>query len=36
MEVPMKMVVRVITSDDPTRKTGQIRRTAAFVEESGL
>jgi len=36
MEVPMKTVVHVITSDDPMQYTGQILRAAAFVEELGL
>jgi NAD(P)-dependent dehydrogenase (short-subunit alcohol dehydrogenase family) len=36
MEVPMKTVVYVITSDDPLQYTGQILRAAAFVEEHGL
>jgi NAD(P)-dependent dehydrogenase (short-subunit alcohol dehydrogenase family) len=36
MEVPVKTVVHVITSDDPMRYTGQILRAAAFVRENGL
>jgi NAD(P)-dependent dehydrogenase (short-subunit alcohol dehydrogenase family) len=36
MEVPMKTVVHVITSDDPMRYTGQILRASSFVEEHGL
>jgi len=36
MEVPVKTVMHVITSDDPMRYTGQILRAAAFVEENGL
>jgi NAD(P)-dependent dehydrogenase (short-subunit alcohol dehydrogenase family) len=36
MDVPMKTVVHVVTSDDRMRFTGQILRAAAFVQEHGL
>ena len=36
MEVPMKTVIHVITSDNPLQYTGQILRAAAFVTENAL
>jgi NAD(P)-dependent dehydrogenase (short-subunit alcohol dehydrogenase family) len=36
MDVPVKTIVHVVTSDDPMQWTGQILRAAAFVEEHGL
>jgi NAD(P)-dependent dehydrogenase (short-subunit alcohol dehydrogenase family) len=36
MELPVKAVVGVLTSDDPMRFSGQIVRAAQFVEENGL
>jgi NAD(P)-dependent dehydrogenase (short-subunit alcohol dehydrogenase family) len=36
MDVPVKTVVHVITSDDPLRYTGTILRAAAFVAEHQL
>ena len=36
MEVPVKTVIHVITSNDPLQYTGEILRAAAFVKENGL
>jgi NAD(P)-dependent dehydrogenase (short-subunit alcohol dehydrogenase family) len=36
MEVPVKTVIHIITSNDPLQYTGEILRAAAFVKENGL
>ena len=36
MDVPVKTIVHVVTSDDPMAYTGTILRAAEFVRENGL
>jgi NAD(P)-dependent dehydrogenase (short-subunit alcohol dehydrogenase family) len=36
MEIPVKTVMHLVTSDDPMQYTGQLLEAAAFVTEHGL
>lgn len=36
MDVPVKTIIHVVTSDDPMQYSGSILRAAAFVEENNL